>query len=163
MIHVGIDLEFTDHNCTQIMVEMNHFFYFQGCGCGFKPKINQWISLTRKVDGDVIYYVYSWLHQDQFLVSKILTGHVTNFITPPIVIIYHGALLLQVSTSYHVKILRFGRWRGRWVWCTPPSCLKCTKSQSQLTESFKTCSVPKIWLGKRKKLLYIDRDFFIPQ
>ena len=46
--------------------------------------------------------------------------------------------------------MRFRRWRGRWVWCTPPSCLKCTKSQSQLTESFKTCSVPKIWLGKRK-------------
>ena len=98
MIHVGIDLEFTDHNCTQIMVEINHFFYFQGCGCGFKPKINQWISLTKKVDGDVIYYVYSWLHQDQFLVSKILTGHVTNFITPPIVIIYHGALLVSLFT-----------------------------------------------------------------
>ena len=98
MIHVGIDLEFADHNCTQIMVEINHFFIFKAADVVLSQKLTSESPWQEKLMVTSFTIYIHWLHQDQFLVSKILTGHVTNFITPPIVIIYHGALLLQVST-----------------------------------------------------------------
>ena len=81
------------------MVEINHFFIFKVEDVVLGQKLTSESPWQEKLMVTSFIIYFHWLHQNQFLVSKIVTGHVTNFITSPIVIIYQGALLVQVSNS----------------------------------------------------------------
>ena len=77
----------TDQNWIELnLLTRNYLWnrlllYYEGFRCGIKSKVIKRVSLTREVGGDIIIHIH-WLYQNQFLVSKILSRHVTNFITP---------------------------------------------------------------------------------
>ena len=135
-------------------------------------------------NGNIIYYIYSLTSPKRVFGQQNTNWSHYQLHNVTIAIIYQRALLVQFSTLYNVKKLRFKRWRERWVWCIPPRSLSCTESQAvqraisfvikqrirkfQLTKSFnwikrfKLAVYQKYDLGKKKQL-YLGRNFFILQ